>query len=164
MGQGFLQLESDQSGKHTLTRDGRLRFDSNGVLRHAASDLAVLDPSGRQIRLRDEEQLHFGGFSPNGELLDRNDLQAPFARLALVEVPAEALKLEGQNLFSAKDTPKPAGQVEVVGGSLEASRSDPVTGMVELIKLTREIEMNSRLIQYQDAMIGQAVTSLGRVV
>jgi flagellar basal body rod protein FlgG len=36
--------------------------------------------------------------------------------------------------------------------------------MVELIKLTREVEMNSRMIQYQDAMIGQAVTSLGRVV
>ena len=53
---------------------------------------------------------------------------------------------------------------EVIGESLESSGADPVTGMIEMIKLTREIEMNSRLIQYQDAMIGQAVTSLGRVV
>ena len=53
---------------------------------------------------------------------------------------------------------------EVIGASLESSGADPVTGMVEMIKLTREIEMNSRLIQYQDAMIGQAVTALGRVV
>ena len=53
---------------------------------------------------------------------------------------------------------------EVIGSSLEQSAANPISGMVELIKLTREVEMNSRLIQYQDAMIGQAVTSLGRVV
>jgi flagellar basal body rod protein FlgG len=52
----------------------------------------------------------------------------------------------------------------VIGSALEQSGSNPISGMVDLIKLTREVEMNSRMIQYQDAMIGQAVTSLGRVV
>ena len=84
--------------------------------------------------------------------------------LALVNAPEQSLKLDGRNILETKSDLKDASDVRVRGGALESSTADPVTGMVQLIKLTRDIEMNSRMIQYQDAMIGQAVTALGRVV
>ena len=164
MGKGFLQLEGATKGEHTLTRDGRLRFDASGILRHSASDLPVLDVKGRRIQLQSDEQVQFQGFSPSGQVLDGSNPERPLAQLALVNVAGDALKNKGSNVFVTKEKLDQAGDIEVVPKALEGSGADPVTGMVDLIKLTREIEMNSRLIQYQDAMIGQAVTSLGRVV
>jgi flagellar basal-body rod protein FlgG len=163
-GAGFLHLEDGDGGKTMLTRDGRLRFDGSGVLRHTASNLAVLDEKGEPIQLGDEEQMNFEGFGPRGELLDRENPFSNLGRLALVNAPSRSLRLDGNNTIETKDKLEQAKNVEVRGSSLESSTADPVTGMVELIKLTREIEMNSRMIQDQDAMIGQAVTSLGRVV
>ncbi|MCH2143621.1 MAG: flagellar hook-basal body complex protein [Phycisphaerales bacterium] len=164
MGEGFLRLQGDTKGEHTLTRDGRLRFDGQGTLLHATSGLPVLDDRGRSITLDGDQQLRFAGFGSNGELLDRDDLNNPFARIGLVDGQKNALRPEGRNLFVSSQSVTPSASTEVIGGALETSNADPVTSMVELIKLTREIEMNSRMIQYQDAMIGQAVTSLGRVV
>lgn len=163
-GDGFLHLEGERGDTSRLTRDGRLRFDGQGVLRHAASGLAVLDDRGRAIQLSDEEQLRFAGFGARGELLDREDLNEPLARVAVVSPAEPNLRSAGENLLETSERLSADPSTEVIGQSLESSGSDPVTGMVEMIKLTREIEMNSRLIQYQDAMIGQAVTSLGRVV
>lgn len=164
-GKGFLRLEDGEGGTRTLTRDGRLRFDDGGVLRHAASNLAVLDGRGKPIALADDEVSRFAGFGRQGQLLDREDPYSDLGRIALVNAPEQSLRLDGQNLLETKaELSGATSSVEVHGASLEASTADPVTGMIELIKLTREIEMNSRMIQYQDAMIGQAVTSLGRVV
>ena len=163
-GDGFLQLQGARRGEQVLTRDGRLRFDGEGTLRHATSGLAVLDDRGRTITLAEDQQLRFAGFGANGELLDRGNLNDPMGRIALVDGSRNALRQQGGNVFVTTGPTTPATGTEVIGGALEASAADPVTSMVELIKLTREIEMNSRMIQYQDAMIGQAVTSLGRVV
>ena len=163
-GQGFLKLEGDSPDASLLTRDGGLNFDPAGVLRHQASGRAVLDEQGRRIVLGDEEQLRFQGFGPRGELIDGDQPFSPFARIALVDAPSDSLRSRGQNLLETRSEPTPATGTEVVGGALEESASDPISGMVELIKLTRQIEMNSRMIQYQDAMIGQAVTALARVV
>ena len=163
-GAGFLRLEDGQGGTKRLTRDGQLRFDEAGILRHAASDLAVLDTNGNAVQLDAGEQLRFDGFGPDGTLLDREDPFRGMAQLGLVTAPERSLKLDGKNVIETKAKIDPDKDTKVRGGSLESSTADPVTGMVELIKLTREIEMNSRMIQYQDAMIGQAVTALGRVV
>jgi flagellar basal-body rod protein FlgF len=163
-GEGFLHLEGERGGRTNLTRDGRLRFDDQGVLQHAASGLSVLDERGRVIRLSGDEQLRFAGFGARGELLDRENLNEPLAKMALVKPETMSVKPAGENLFVTREQVLSDSTTEVIGESLESSGADPVTGMIEMIKLTREIEMNSRLIQYQDAMIGQAVTSLGRVV
>ena len=164
VGKGFLHLEDTPNNQHQMTRDGRLRFDSQGTLRHSASGLAVLDDGGRQIQLGADERMRFAGFADNGDLLDRDDLKSPFARLGLVSADETQLRQAGGNLFQTKAKLADASDTDVRSAALEASAADPVGGMVQLIKLTRAIEMNSRLIQYQDAMIGQAVTSLGRVV
>ena len=163
-GIGFLRLEDGEGGRKQLTRDGHLRFDGSGVLRHAASNLAVLDDNGKPIKLGEEEQMQFAGFGPGGELINRDDFFGDLGRVALVTAPSLTLRPSGRNLLETKAKLMEATDTEVRGASLESSTADPITGMIELIKLTREIEMNARMIQYQDAMIGQAVTSLGRVV
>lgn len=164
MGKGFLSLESDTKGTNAFTRDGRLRFDGDGNLRHGVSNRPVLDDTGKPIQLDPAQQLRFAGFSSSGELLDRENLNQPFARVGLVNADELDIRPEGQNILVTDQKVTADDQTEVIGGAVENSSADPVTGMVELIKITREIEMNSRLMQYQDAMIGQAVTSLGRVV
>lgn len=163
-GEGFLQLDDGQNGTKNLTRDGSLMFDGQGILRHQASGLAVLNRDGGQIRLGGDEQLRFDGFGSGGEMLDRANPQTPLAMVGIVEAPAESLRPNGRNVLQTKDALTPNSKTTVIGSALEQSGSNPISGMVELIKLTREVEMNSRMIQYQDAMIGQAVTSLGRVV
>ena len=163
-GDAFLHVEGDRNGRTNLTRDGRLQFDDQGILRHAASGLSILDERGRRIQLSGDEQLRFSGFGSKGELLDRENLNEPMAKMALVKPKGMQVKPAGENLFETDAKITADSMTDVIGASLESSGADPVTGMVEMIKLTREIEMNSRLIQYQDAMIGQAVTALGRVV
>ena len=163
-GEGFLHLDGGRNNNQNLTRDGNLIFDPSGVLRHQASGNAVLDERGNQIQLDDEEQRRFGGFGTRGELLDSEDPFSNFGRVALVDAPAQSLIPHGQNLIETRETLEVASEAEIVGSSLEQSAANPISGMVELIKLTRQIEMNSRMIQYQDAMIGQAVTALARVV
>ncbi|MAJ47909.1 MAG: hypothetical protein CBC35_11680, partial [Planctomycetes bacterium TMED75] len=133
-------------------------------LRHEASGHAVLDERGRQIRLDPEEQQRFEGFGPRGELLDSENRFTPLGRVALVQADHQSLTAHGQNVLESDTALSPATDAEVVGASLEQSAANPISGMVELIELTRQIEMNSRMIQYQDAMIGQAVTALARVV
>jgi flagellar basal body rod protein FlgG len=163
-GEGFLQLEDGQNGNKNLTRDGSLMFDGQGILRHQASGLAVLSRDGNQIRLGGDEQLRFEGFGNGGEMLDRANPDTPLAMVGIVEAPADSLRPNGQNVLQTKKALTTDSKTTVVGSALEQSASNPISGMVDLIKLTREVEMNSRMIQYQDAMIGQAVTSLGRVV
>ena len=163
-GEGFLRLEDGQNGEKNLTRDGSLMFDGQGTLRHQASGLAVLDRDGNQINLGGEEQLRFEGFGNGGEMLDRSNPSSPLAMVGIVKTPADSLRPDGQNVLQTKEALTSDTTTSVVGSALEQSGSNPISGMVDLIKLTREVEMNSRMIQYQDAMIGQAVTSLGRVV
>ena len=163
-GDGFLHLDGGTDTTHNLTRDGNLSFDAQGTLRHEASGHAVLDDRGRQIQLGPEERLRFDGFGPAGELIDSENAFEPLARVALVEADHRTLTPHGQNVIETQQELTAARNVEVVGSALEQSASNPISGMVELIELTRQIEMNSRMIQYQDAMIGQAVTALARVV
>ena len=163
-GPGFLHLDGGRNETQNLTRDGNLVFDPSGILRHQASGNAVLDERGNQIQLDTEEQRRFNGFGPHGELIDSGDPFSPFAKVALVDAPDQSLIPRGQNLIETRESLENAGEAEVVGSALEQSAANPISGMVELIELTRQIEMNSRMIQYQDAMIGQAVTALARVV
>ena len=97
-------------------------------------------------------------------MLDRTNPSSPLAMVGIVTTPADSLRPDGQNVLQTKKALTSDTTTSVVGSALEQSGSNPISGMVDLIKLTREVEMNSRMIQYQDAMIGQAVTSLGRVV
>ena len=163
-GEGFLQLEDGPNGHKNLTRDGTLMFDGEGILRHQASGLAVLGRDGDRIRLEGEQQLRFDGFGSGGEMLDRTNPSSPLAMVGIVEAPTDSLRPDGRNVLQTKEALTTDSRTTVVGSALEQSGSNPISGMVDLIKLTREVEMNSRMIQYQDAMIGQAVTSLGRVV
>ena len=163
-GAGFLHLDGGKNDTQTLTRDGNLIFDPSGILRHQASGHAVLDERGNEIQLNNEEQRRFDGFGPRGELIDSGDPFATLGRIAIVDAPAQSLIPKGQNLIETREAIEVASEAEIVGSALEQSAANPISGMVELIKLTRQIEMNSRMIQYQDAMIGQAVTALARVV
>ncbi|MEE2681491.1 MAG: flagellar hook basal-body protein [Planctomycetota bacterium] len=163
-GEGFLHLDGGRNDARNLTRDGNLVFDAGGILRHQASGHAVLDERGNRIQLDASEQRRFDGFGPRGELLDRENPFGDLGRVALVDAPALSLTPRGQNLIETREELAVAGDAQVVGSALEQSAANPISGMVELIKLTRQIEMNSRMMQYQDAMIGQAVTALARVV
>ena len=163
-GDGFLHLDGGSENSQNLTRDGNLSFDAGGILRHEASGQAVLDDRGRQIQLDPEEQLRFEGFGPRGELLDSGNRFTPLGQVALVQADHQSLTAHGQNVLKSDTALTAATDAEVIGSSLEQSATNPISGMVELIELTRQIEMNSRMIQYQDAMIGQAVTALTRVV
>ncbi len=47
---------------------------------------------------------------------------------------------------------------------VEESAADPITSMVELMRQSRLLEANVRMMQNQDNLTGQAITGITRMV
>jgi flagellar basal-body rod protein FlgF len=65
----------------------------------------------------------------------------------------------GNNLFRSlgPTTPVPDEQRDIRQGYLEQSGTSPTREMMAMIETTRAFEANTKLIQYQDSMIGGLV-------
>ena len=48
-------------------------------------------------------------------------------------------------------------------GYLESSTVNPIIAMKDLMELSRALEANVRMMQYQDVLMGQAAGTLGKV-
>lgn len=86
-------------------------------------------------------------------------------RLRLVDFPADQLLKLGENHFAPVD---PAAQgtpatATVLQGHLETSNVDLVQMMTEMLSAMRSYEASQRLVLYQDQILGQTVTEVGRV-
>ena len=111
-------------------------------------------------------ELEPGAFEINdqGEILQNGELVSTLA-LRQVEKPDALLKL-GDGLLrttelsgrSTADTNSTVHQ-----GYLEESTVNPIIAMKDLMELSRALEANVRLMQYQDVLMGQAAGTLGKV-
>ncbi len=79
------------------------------------------------------------------------------------------LKKEGNSLWASNDisgraTEQPLSErAGVLVGFLEMSNVNAVSEMVNMIEVQRAYELNSKVIQTEDTLIGKAVTEVGRV-
>ena len=158
-GDGFFTIRDGNNTRYT--RDGRFTLNPQGELVMVAGQgrAKVLDTAGRPITLDPgggEIAIGRDGSIRQGKTL--------VARLGVVEfADRQALGKVGGNLFTAVGTRPTAPQnSEVHGGFIERSAQNPLTGLVEMIEVSRALELNARMISLQDQTIGQAVNTVGR--
>jgi flagellar basal-body rod protein FlgF/flagellar basal-body rod protein FlgG len=150
-GEGFFTVRG-RDGAVYLTRAGNFMFNAEGQLL-TQDGLAVLDDAGAEIAI--DPSLPWECFAGGRIAQDGGEtalgLAAPQSLGDLVKV--------GANLFRplAPVTPIASDQRDIRQGYLEHSGAKPTQEMMAMIETTRAFEANTRLIQYQDSMIGGLV-------
>jgi len=151
------------SGKHQvmLTRDGRLTRNEDNYLVTVAGGHRVLDPADKPI------QLPVGPLAVNRSgQISQGDVVVGQVQISKV-VDEQALTKQGQNLFKING-PRNLRQMDdepsVLSGFIEASGTDPITELMDLIDASKSATSNANLIRYHDLLLDRAVNTLGRVL
>lgn len=150
-GDGFFQVRG-KDGSVYLTRAGNFTVDAQGRLL-TQSNLPVLDEGGTDIILDNSLswELQSGGRIVQDGSSTAVGLVEPQSLGDLVKV--------GNNMFRplAPAAPVPQEARDIRQGYLEESGASPTREMMAMIETTRAFEANTKLIQYQDSMIGGLV-------
>jgi flagellar basal-body rod protein FlgG len=156
-GRGFFVIR-DQEGGEFFTRDGAFRLDDTGQL-VSASGMAVqgtggpINAAGGQISIEEDGTVTVDG--------------AVRGRLRVVDFASpEKLQHRGDSLLLATEdmapTDVPKNEVAMHQGYLEGSNVDPVQTLVDMIAAQRAFEIESKVLQANDEMLGKSVNTLGR--
>lgn len=159
-GSGWIALQSED-GEEVYTRDGSFQVDAEGVLR-SSRGLAVLGDSG-SISIPPGGEAAIGS---DGTVTVRLSNQPPFeiGRIKLVNPPADGLRKAGDGFVRMADG-QPASadtSVRLAEQSLEGSNVNVVEAMVGLIALSRQFEMQMRMLQNAEQNEQRAAQLLSR--
>jgi len=148
------------SGGERYVRGGSLVVNGKGELALATGEVVVAE-TGRtlQVGVGNDGRI---GFTPKGEVLVDG---APVGQIRLRSFARpDLLVREGGSLFRA---PPAAGArpatVEVHGGMVERSNSDPTRGLVEMIRLQRAYDAQVELMKQRDELTRTTVEQVGEV-
>ena len=149
----FVLQRGDQQ---LMTRAGDFVFDSTGKLVNSGGD-QVLASDGSPIQIDPRKPFQVGA---EGRIS-----QAGVTHELMLGQPKNLGDLAnvGGNLFRplAEFDLAPAGERNVVAGSIEESAVSPTGTMMELIETTRAYEANVQMIKNQDSVLGSLI---GRVL
>jgi len=147
-GEGWLAVLAGD-GSEAYTRAGDLRINTFGELL-TGSGLPVLGNNGPVV-LPPHEKLEIGsdGTISVREIGQGPEVLASLDRLKLVNPEDAALVKGADGLMRRQDgaVEPPDGQVRVVSGYLEGSNVNAVSAMADMISLSRQYEMNVRMMQ-----------------
>ncbi|MEZ5661378.1 MAG: flagellar basal-body rod protein FlgF [Burkholderiaceae bacterium] len=146
-------------GQERYTRNGSFMVGADGNLQ-TLSGLTVVGDGGA-IAIPENGQIHVGS---DGTVSARVGDQAPvqLGRLKLVNPPPEDLIKQGNGLVALKDdgvAPADEG-VTVAQGTLEGSNVNVVESMIGMIALSRQFEMQMRMLQTAEANDARATSVL----
>ena len=156
-GRGWLAVQLPD-GSEAYTRSGSLDVNANGLLQ-TKSGLTVLGDGG-PLNIPPDNTIEIapdGTVSVVPEYGARNNSNA-VGRIKLVNPPETDLVRGGDGLFRLRDNqPAPADtNVRLSAGSLEGSNVNVTDAMVNLISLSRQFEMQIKLLQTADTNARQA--------
>ncbi|MHB8824363.1 MAG: flagellar basal body rod protein FlgF, partial [Thiobacillus sp.] len=150
-GDGWIAVQA-ADGSEGYTRNGSLKLDENGQLL-TRDGLTVLGdggplsiPPGRNIAVAKDGTI---SVVPDGSAA--TGLTA-IGRMKLVNPPEADLVRGDDGLYRLKDG-TPAGadlDVTVISGALESSNVNVVDGMVSMISLARQFDMQMKLLQHAE--------------
>ncbi len=147
-GDGFFQVRGRDGGTY-LTRAGNFTLDAQGRLL-TQDDMPVLDTGGADIVIDGSQpwELHSGGRIVQDGAATSVGLVRPQSLGDLVKV--------GSNMFRplVPGVQVPEEERDIRQTYLEESGANPTSEMMAMIETTRAFEANTKLIQYQDSMIG----------
>ncbi|MCH9672596.1 MAG: flagellar basal body rod protein FlgF [Gammaproteobacteria bacterium] len=157
-GDGWLVVQS-RYGAPGLTRAGDLRVATDtGLLETGAGHLVLGDggpmvlPPNEAVQIASDGQL---SFRPPGAAADEF---IQLDRIQLVNPPMDQLTKSADGLFRLKDGGAfaPDASVRVVSGALEGSNVNLVDGLVEMISLARQFEMQVRMMRMAEDLASQS--------
>lgn len=148
---GFIAVQAPD-GTEAYTRSGRMYIDTVGIMR-TGNDLPVMGDAG-PIALPEFEKIEIGvdgiiSVVVKGETPDQ---PAALNRIKLVNPDERNLIKGADGLYRLKDggiAPPDVG-VRVVRGFLEASNVNPVNEMTNILSLSRQYELQVKLMQTVD--------------
>lgn len=154
-GKGFFTVETSQGVRYT--RNGTFGKNIQGELINNEG-YRVLGRNGAAIRIGQGKKMLVG--NDGNVMVDGQSV----GKLQLVDFANEKqLTKEGSSLYSASDqTPMPATGV-IRQGFLEMSNVNVVGEMVNLISNYRAYEINGKVVQSHDQLIGKAANDVGRL-
>ncbi|HRX87738.1 MAG TPA: flagellar hook-basal body protein [Phycisphaerae bacterium] len=159
-GNGFFTVSDGQDVRYT--RDGRLLVDQDGTLRSVVGEgrYRVLDAAGQPIVL--DRTLGAPVVGKDGAVMQGN---AKVAQLGLVDfADHDALRKTGAGMFQNAGTQAAERATPMVhAGHVERSTMDPITGMVDMIEVSRAYQLNAQMVSLQDTTLGEAVSRVGRI-
>lgn len=155
-GPGFLTVQTPSGIRYT--RNGSLHLGVKGELLTAAGDKVLATPpkpAADPVPITVPEGPI--SVSADGTISSQGTV---VAQLNLVDFSKDTqLTPEGSAYFQApKGAAKPASEVAVRQGSLEASNYNPVEGTVDLITVQRHAQLLERALSIFDADFAQAAT------
>jgi flagellar basal body rod protein FlgG len=155
-GRGFFQVSTAAGPR--FTRDGRFVLRPDGTLETAAGGHPVIAADGRTLRVPPGGPAEFddtGALRQDGEVRQR---------IAVVDFPDPAsLRKVGGNLFAPVGAAKPSDiQARLRPAALEGSTVDPVSGLTEMIQISRAFEINANFLRLQDQTLGRLISEAAR--
>lgn len=144
-GDGWIAVQG-ANGAEGYTRDGGLQVDGDGVLRTRRGQPVVGD--GGAITVPANAQVTIGS---DGAVSAKVGNQPPVAvgRIKLVNPPAETLTKGDDGLVRSRDGQEAEADplVRVADGVVETSNVNVVEAMVGMIEVSRQFEMQMKLMQ-----------------
>ena len=147
-GKGFLAVQSP-SGDEAYTRAGSLQINANGLLSTSSGDLVL--GNGGPVTIPPSSKIQIGkdgtvSIVPNGAPASA---LAVIDRLKLVKVDESKLVKQDDGLFHLNDgnTADAAADVTLVSGYLEGSNVNVIDAMVNMIEISRNYELQSKMMK-----------------
>jgi flagellar basal-body rod protein FlgF len=154
-GDGFFQVQSP-SGEKLLTRAGNFEIDSQGQLLTQTGGFQVLDDSGRPIKLNPEVDWTM----QRGGVIDQ-DGQTLVIGLQKPQSLGDLTKAGSNTFRSLGPVSKvPEEERDIRQSYLEMSGVSSTSEMMTMIETSRAFEANTKLIQHQDSMLSNLLSSV----
>ncbi len=158
-GEGFFSVSDGnvtrytRNGEFTINNDGELVMSGGGgkwrVLSEGSSVVNIISDGG-PIKI-----------SGDGTIRQGNNV---VARLGLFAADnPQAMRKSGENLFETTEANMSPVSGTVRSGARESSNFSAIKGLSSMIEATRAYQLNATMVQLQDQVTGQAVTTVGRV-
>jgi len=149
---GYFVVQTPAGERYT--RNGQFQIDGEGTLT-TVDGYALQGEAGPIGPLSTEFSV-----SADGTVMDQGQRAG---RLRLVDIPADALKREGQSLYSTTQPVQVSAGAQVRQGAVEASNVDLSGQMIQMMTVMKAYEANQKIIQTQDEMLGKAVNEVGKI-
>jgi len=159
-GEGWFAVEGED-GRELYTRNGAFVTGADGTLQTQAGRPVV--GTGGPIQIPANSQILVG---QDGTLSTQIGVDPPVVvgQLKLVNPPIAEMKKLGNGLHQMRNEAQPPvdAEVTVVSGALEGSNVNVVESMVGMIAVSRQFEMQMRMIQNAEANETRAASILSR--
>jgi flagellar basal body rod protein FlgG len=152
-GDGFFKVRTSAGDRYT--RDGRFLRDADNNL-VTTDGYAVLDANNQPITLAAEGEFAVS----NDGTVYMDGTEVAQLGLAKFKDPATELTRAEGNLFAGPAQSTAEGAVSVAQYTLEMSNASPTQLMTQLVEVARSYEAAAKMVQNQDELLGQAISTL----